>query len=60
MGRSAEPQQQTCKVCGQADKFNFHVPDKVWKTVVPPPYCERVVCLVSGGNLDLETLKAVL
>ena len=30
-----DPQQQTCKVCGRPDKFNFHVPDAVWEWIVP-------------------------
>lgn len=36
---------QTCKVCGRPDKFDFHVPDPVWKKVVPPAYRNKVVCL---------------
>lgn len=36
---------QKCKVCGQADGFSFHVPDEVWKTVVPERWQDRVVCL---------------
>lgn len=36
---------QTCKACGRPDKFNFHVPDKIWEAVVPPPYRSLVVCL---------------
>ena len=36
---------QTCKVCGRHDKFNFHVPDEVWKAVVPLEYQVLVVCL---------------
>jgi hypothetical protein len=37
--------QQTCKVCGCVDKFDFHVPDDLWKSVVPVEYQNRVVCL---------------
>ncbi len=37
--------QQTCKVCGRIDKFNFNVPDKIWEAVVPLEYRNRVVCL---------------
>jgi len=37
--------QQTCKVCGRPDKFDFHVPDEVWVAVVPEEYRNRVVCL---------------
>ncbi|MCL5265139.1 MAG: hypothetical protein M1343_08115 [Chloroflexi bacterium] len=40
-----DPQRQTCKVCGHADKFNFHVPDHIWRAVVPYPYRQLVVCL---------------
>jgi len=40
-----KPQSQTCKVCGHADKFNFHVPDEVWQAIVPEEYQDRVVCL---------------
>jgi len=36
---------QRCKVCGKRDKFNFSVPDEVWKAVVPKPFQNRVVCL---------------
>lgn len=42
--RRAE-QQQTCKACGQPDKLNFHVPDEVWRDVVPTELQSRVVCL---------------
>ena len=38
-------QRQRCKVCGCPDKFNFHVPDEIWKKVVPPRYRNKVVCL---------------
>lgn len=38
-------QQQTCKVCGRADFFDFHMPDDVWKEVVPVRLQNRVVCL---------------
>ena len=38
-------QRQCCKVCGSADGFNFHVPDRIWNQVVPPKYRSRVVCL---------------
>ena len=36
---------QTCKACGKRDKFNFHVPDDVWDTVVPLDLRSLVVCL---------------
>ena len=39
------PMQQTCKMCAQPDKFNFDVPDDVWRAVVPPEFQYLVVCL---------------
>lgn len=44
-GLSRGGRQQTCKVCGCEDKFNFSVPDDLWKRVVPAKYRKRVVCL---------------
>ena len=41
----ADGQRQTCKVCGRPDKFNFHIPDLVWASVVPDAYLGLVVCL---------------
>ena len=36
---------QKCKVCGQADGFDFHVPDDIWRSIVPKRLQNRVVCL---------------
>lgn len=36
---------QSCSVCKCEEKFNFHVPDDVWRRVVPTDYRNRVVCL---------------
>ena len=36
---------QRCKVCGRRDKFNFDIPDDLWRKVVPPEYQDHVVCL---------------
>jgi len=36
---------QHCAACRCQDKFNFHVPDPVWREVVPREYRDRVVCL---------------
>lgn len=38
-------QHQTCKGCGNRDKFDFHVPDHIWEAVVPTHLRTRVVCL---------------
>jgi hypothetical protein len=36
---------QVCRVCNCEDKFNFHVPDEVWREIVPFEYQNKVVCL---------------
>ena len=36
---------QKCKVCNCEDKFNFNVPDKLWREIVPAEYQNKVVCL---------------
>jgi len=41
---------QTCKVCGQSDKFDFHVSNRTWKEIVPRPYWDKVVCLACFDN----------
>lgn len=43
--QSWKEQRQKCKVCGCRDKFDFTVPEAVWKAVIPPKYQNRVVCL---------------
>jgi hypothetical protein len=42
---------QRCKACGRPDKFNFHVPDDVWRAVVPRSLDGRVVCLACFDDL---------
>ena len=37
--------QQTCKMCGQPDKFDFHVPDELWRSIIPTEFQTLVVCL---------------
>ena len=37
--------QQTCKMCGQPEKFDFQVPDELWCSVVPQEYQSLAVCL---------------
>jgi hypothetical protein len=44
-------QRQRCKVCWNADGFNFDVPDEVWEAVVPPHLQGRVVCLQCFDDL---------
>lgn len=47
-------QRQKCKVCACPDKFNFHVPDAIWKLVVPARYQNKVVCLDCFDDFALE------
>jgi len=44
-------QNQTCKVCGRRDKFNFAVDDATWAAVVPEAYRNLVVCLACFDDL---------
>ena len=43
--RSRGAKRQTCKVCKCPDKFDFSVPDQLWRKVVPTGYQSGVVCL---------------
>jgi hypothetical protein len=36
---------QSCSVCKCDDKFNFDVPDAIWREVVPAEFRNTVVCL---------------
>ena len=51
-------QQQTCKVCGRPDKFNFHISNWIWAKVVPERYQHLVVCLYCfdefATNADID------
>jgi hypothetical protein len=50
--------QQTCKICGRPDKFDFHVPDDIWEEVVGEKFKNRVVCLNCFDDLaDLKGVK---
>lgn len=44
-------QRQTCKVCGCQDKFDFRVPDALWKKVVPAGYQNKAICLACFDDL---------
>jgi len=43
--RPAVGRRQTCKVCKCPDKFDFNVPDEIWRKVVPQENQSEVVCL---------------
>lgn len=47
-------QAQRCKVCWNADGFDFNVPDDIWEEVVPKELVNRVVCLRCFDLLALE------
>jgi len=58
--------QQRCKACGCRDKFDFHIEDDVWRSVVPHRFRNRVVCLAcfddfaAAKGIDYSTaLKAL-
>jgi len=36
---------QRCSACKCQDKFNFYVPDELWREIVPSQYLNKVVCL---------------
>ena len=52
--RSFRSGKQTCKVCGCTDKFDFKVPNRLWKKVVPVEYQNKVVCLECFDELAFE------
>jgi hypothetical protein len=45
MSAENELQRQTCKACHCADKFNYHVPDSLWKAIVPKRLQLGTICL---------------
>jgi len=34
-----------CKACGLVNCFDFHVPDEIWKAIMPLSLIDKVVCL---------------
>ena len=52
--RSFRSGKQTYKVCGCTDKFDFKVPNRLWKKVVPVEYQNKVVCLECFDELAFE------
>jgi hypothetical protein len=45
---------QTCKICGYHDKFDFRVPDDLWKKIVPAGYENKAICLACFDDLAFE------
>ena len=52
--RSFRSGKQTCKACGCTDKFDFKVPNRLWKKVVPVKCQNKVVCLECFDELAFE------
>ena len=44
-------ERQTCKICGAIDKFDFNIPEGIWKAVVPLELQNKVVCLTCFDDL---------
>ena len=36
---------ETCRRCWRENPVGFHVPDDVWRAVVPARHCQHVLCL---------------
>jgi hypothetical protein len=49
-----ELQRQRCKLCWHADGFDFHVPDELWKAVVPKRFRASIVCLACFDELAAD------
>lgn len=45
MAAERELLRQTCKACQCADKFNYHVPDALWRRIVPKEFRTSAICL---------------
>lgn len=43
--RKRPAHQATCKACGRPEKFDFVVPNSIWRAVVPKKLSTRAVCL---------------
>jgi len=54
VGKLKGSQRQKCKVCGCADKFDFHVPDAMWNQIVPLRFRNKVVCLSCFDKFAFE------
>lgn len=46
---------QRCAVCKCTDKFNFAVPDEIWRRIVPVEYQNKVVCLQCFDEFARQT-----
>jgi hypothetical protein len=52
--RSRSGPHPTCKACGCSDKFDFNVPDELWKKVVPIEHRNQVICLDCFDNFAFK------
>jgi len=44
-GRSRFGRRPICKACRRSDKFDFNVPDELWRKVVPAEHHNHFICL---------------
>ena len=44
-GVDTRDRRERCKLCGGVNRVGFHVPDEIWRAVVPEAVRHRVVCL---------------
>lgn len=54
MSAENDLQRQTCKACHCADKFNYRVPDSIWKAIVPKPLQLGTICLECFDRFAFE------
>lgn len=47
---------EICKLCFRVNPIGFHVPDKVWKDVIPSEHQSKVVCISCFAHLADEKL----
>jgi hypothetical protein len=43
-----------CRACGYSDKFDFNVPNELWKEIVPLDYQNDVICLECFDEFAFE------
>ncbi len=48
---------EICKICYKVNRVGFHVPDEIWRAVVPGQFGNSVVCL--GCFMDLADEKLI-
>jgi hypothetical protein len=49
---------EICSICSHVNRIGFHVPDEVWRAVVPGDWQDHVLCLECFARLADEKLVA--